>query len=204
MRAYQIKDKADLEKELAKVDSNPAKLEEKLSKKMRKQAEVELLAEKVMEKTITITEEELQKTYDQVYGEKIEASQIVFKTRREAEEALKKLKSGADFNTLAKNESIDRASAVRGGKMQSFSPKDSIGAQVAHLKVGELSDIIKTDYGYHIIKITDKKASSNKGFKAVRGELEKIARNQHYKERLGPWLISLMENASITKNLTTD
>ena len=61
MRAYQIKDKADLEKELAKVDSNPAKLEEKLSKKMRKQAEVELLAEKVMEKTITITEEELQK-----------------------------------------------------------------------------------------------------------------------------------------------
>ena len=83
---------------------------------MRRQAEIELLAKKVMEKTITITEEELQKTYDQVYGEKIEASQIVFKTRREAEEALKKLKSGADFATLAKNESIDRASAIRGGK----------------------------------------------------------------------------------------
>ena len=204
MRAYQIKDKADLEKELAKVDSSLAQLEEKLSKKMRKQSEVELLAEKAIEKTITITEEELQKIYDEVYGEKIEASQIVFKTRREAEEALKKLKSGADFPTLAKNESIDRASAVRGGKMQPFSPKDGIGAQVAHLKVGELSDIIKTDYGYHIIKITDKKASSNKGFKAVRGELEKIARNQHYKERLGAWLISLIENASITKSLTTD
>ncbi|HHT9115561.1 MAG TPA: foldase protein PrsA [Candidatus Wunengus californicus] len=204
MRAYQIKDKADLDKELAKVDSSLAQLEEKLSKKMRKQSEVELLAEKAIEKTITITEEELQKTYDEVYGEKIEASQIVFKTRREAEEALKKLKSGADFPTLAKNESIDRASAVRGGKMQPFSPKDGIGAQVAHVKVGELSDIIKTDYGYHIIKITDKKASSNKGFKAVRGELEKIARNQHYKERLGAWLISLIENASITKSLTTD
>ena len=204
MRAYQIKDKADLEKELAKVDSSLAQLEEKLSKKMRKQSEVELLAEKAIEKTITITEEELQKIYDEVYGEKIEASQIVFKTRREAEEALKKLKSGADFPTLAKNESIDRASAVRGGKMQPFSPKDGIGAQVAHLKVGKLSDIIKTDYGYHIIKITDKKASSNKGFKAVQGELEKIARNQHYKERLGAWLISLIENASITKSLTTD
>ena len=204
MRAYRIKDKADLDKELAKVDSNLAQLEEKLSKKMRKQAEIELLAKKVMEKTITITEEELQKTYDQVYGEKIEASQIVFKTRREAEEALKKLKSGADFATLAKNESIDRASAIRGGKMQPFSPKDGIGAQVAHLKVGELSDIVKTDYGYHIIKIADKKAASNKGFKTVRGELEKIARNQHYKERIGPWMISLIENASITKNLTTD
>ncbi len=204
MRTYRIKDKADLEKELAKVDSSLAQLEEKLSKKMRKQAEIELIAEKVMEKTITITEDELQKTYDQVYGEKIEASQIVFKTRREAEEAFKKLQSGADFATLAKNESIDRASAVRGGKMQPFSPKDSIGAQVAHLKVGELSDIIKTDYGYHIMKIAGKKAASNKSFKSARGELEKITRNQHYKERLGPWLISLIENASITKNLTTD
>ena len=204
MRSYRIKDKADLEKELAKVGSSLAQLEEKLSKKMRKQAEVELIAEKVMEKTITITEEELQKTYDQIYGEKIEAGQIVFKTRREAEEALKKLQSGADFATLAKNESIDRASAVRGGKMQPFSPKDGIGAQVAHLKVGELSDIIKTDYGYHVIKITDKKTASNKSFNAVRGELEKIARNQRYKERLGPWLISLIENASITKNLSAD
>jgi foldase protein PrsA len=204
MRAYRIKDRADFEKELAKNGISLAHVEEKISKKMRKQAELEVLTEKIIAKTITITEEELQKTYDEVYGEKIEASQIVFKTRREAEDALKKLQSGADFATLAKNESIDRASAVRGGKMQPFSPKDSMGIQVAHLKVGELSDIIKMDYGYHIIKIADKKAASNKGFKTVRGELEKIARNQYYKERLGPWLINLIENASITKNLATD
>ena len=204
MRAYRIKDRADLEKELAKIGTNFTQLEGKMSKKMRKQAEVELLAEKAMAKTITITEEELQKAYDREYGEKIEASQIVFRSRRESEDALKKLQSGADFATLAKNESIDRASAVRGGKMQPFSPKDGIGVDVAHLKVGELSDIIKTDYGYHIIKITDKKASSTKSFKSVRGELEKIVRNQHYRERLGPWLISLMENASVTKNLTNE
>ena len=204
MQAYRIKDRADFEKELAKNGISLAHVEERISKKMRKQAELEVLTEKIIAKTITITEEELQKTYDLVYGEKIEASQIVFKTRREAEEVLKKLQSGADFATLAKNESIDRASAVRGGKMQPFSPKDSMGIQVAHLKVGELSDIIKMDYGYHIIKIANKKAASNKGFKTVRGELEKIARNQYYKERLGPWLINLIENASITKNLATD
>ena len=204
MQAYRIKDRADFEKELVKNGISLAQVEEKISKKMRKQAELEVLTEKIIAKTITITEEELQKTYDEVYGEKIDASQIVFKTRREAEDALKKLQSGADFATLAKNESIDRASAVRGGKMQPFSPKDSMGIQVAHLKVGELSDIIKMDYGYHIIKIANKKAASNKGFKTVRGELEKIARNQYYKERLGPWLINLIENASITKNLATD
>ncbi|MFN3531926.1 MAG: peptidylprolyl isomerase [Candidatus Brocadia sp.] len=204
MRAYRIKDKADLDKELIKIGSNITQLEEKLSKKMRKQAEVELLAEKLMAKTITVTDEELQRAYEEEYGEKIEASQIVYKTRREAEEALKKLKSGADFATLARNESVDRASAARGGKMQPFSPKDTLGAEVARLKVGELSDIIKTDYGYHIIKILDRKPASSKSFKTVKGELEKIVRNQHYKERIGPWLISLIENASITKNLVSD
>lgn len=204
MRTYRIKDKADLEKELVKIGSSITQLEEKLSRKMRKQAEVELIAEKLMTKTIAVTDEELQRAYEEEYGEKIEASQIVFRTRREAEDALKKLKSGADFATLARNESVDRASAARGGKMQPFSPKDSLGADVARLRVGELSDIIKTDYGYHIIKILDRKPASNKSFKAVKGELEKIVRNQQYKERIGPWLISLIENASITKNLVSD
>lgn len=201
MRINRIKDKADLEKELAKVGASFEQLEEKLLKKMRKQAEVEILAEKIMTKTIAITEEDLQKAYDLEYGEKIEASQIVFKSRRDAEEALKKLRAGADFETLAKNESIDRASAIKGGKMQPFSPKDTVGKEVASLKTGELSDIIKTDYGYHIMKVTNRKAASNKNYKAARGELEKVVKNQRYRERIGPWLISLVENASITKNL---
>lgn len=204
MRTYRIKDRADLEKELMKNGISLAQVEEKLTKGMRKTVEVELLAEKLMAKTITITDEELQRAYDQQYGEKIEASQIVFKTRREAEDALKKLKIGADFTTLAKNESIDRASAARGGRMLPFSPKDSMGAEVAHLKIGELSDIIITDYGYHIVKVIDRSPASNKSFKAVKGELEKVVRNQHYKERMAPWLISLIENASITKNLVRD
>lgn len=204
LRTYRIKDKADLEKELARAGTSLAKLEEKMAIRMKKQAEVELLADRLMKKTITITDEDLQKAYEQQYGEKIEASQIVFRTHREAEDTLKKLQAGADFATLAKNESVDRISAARGGKMQPFSPKDAMGAEVAHLKVGEISSIIKTDYGYHIIKVTDRKPPSNKSFKSVKGELEKIARNQQYKERIGPWLISLVESASILKNLGND
>ena len=204
MRQYRIKEMADLEKELAKVGTNVELLRDKLLKKMRKQAEIELLAEKVMIKTITITEEELRDVYEQEYGEKIEASQIVLKTRSDADDVLKKLKSGADFGTIAKNLSIDRVTALKSGKMQPFSPKDSLGVQIAHLKIGEISDIIKTDYGYHIIKITGRKPAGNKDFKSVRGELEKIAKDQRYRERLKPWLISLIENASITRNLTTD
>jgi foldase protein PrsA len=204
MQAYKISDKAELEKELAKIDSSIAEFEGKLNKRMRKQAEVEALAEKVMLKSIVVTEEDLKAAFEQEYGDRIEASQIVLKTRKDAEEVLKKLKSGADFTTIAKNESVDRASAARGGKMQPFSPKDSLGKDVANLKVGELSDIIKTDYGYHIIKITGKKSAGNKTIKSVKDDLEKIVIKKRYRERLGPWLISLIENASITKNLTFD
>ena len=202
LRNYRLKDKADLEKELNKVGSSLAQLEDRVSRRMGKQAEIELLAEKTMEKTVVPTEDELQKAYEEEYGEKIDACQIVLKTRREAEETLKKLQSGADFATLSKNDSIDRASAIKGGKMQPFSPKSGIGPEVSHLKAGELSDIIKTDYGYHVVKILNKIPASNKSFKSVKEDLEKMVRNRLYRDRLGPWLINLIENASITKNLS--
>jgi foldase protein PrsA len=201
MRVNQIKDKTDLERELTRIGTSYEEFKQKIAAKMRKQAEIELLAEKTMVNTITITDEELQRAYDLEYGEKIEASQIVYKTRREAEESLRKLRMGADFETLARNESIDRASAARGGKMQPFSPNDRLGREVTNLKAGELSNIIRTEHGFHIIKITNRKAASNKSFKSVKGELEKTIRDQHYRERLGPWLINLIEKASITKNL---
>src|SRR3990172_9436088 len=79
MQAYRIKDRKDFENELAKNGISLAQVEEKISKKMRKQAELEILTEKIIAKTITITKKDLQKAYDRVYGEKIEASQIVLK-----------------------------------------------------------------------------------------------------------------------------
>lgn len=204
MRAYKIEDKESLKNELQKLDSDITDLEKKLARKLKSQAKVELLAEKVMDKKIVITEKDLKEAYENEYGEKIEARQIVFKLRRDAEDAAEKLRLGADFATMAQKMSIDRASAARGGMMQPFSPNDSLGQKVAHLKPGEISSIIQTDYGYHILKIIDRKKAKNKSFESVKDELEKIVRNQISRERLGPWLISLIEKASIKRNLTFD
>lgn len=71
MRTNNIKEKADLERELARVGTTYEQFEQKIATKMRKQAEIELLVEKTMADTITITEEELKRVYDQEYGEKI-------------------------------------------------------------------------------------------------------------------------------------
>lgn len=71
-----------------------------------------------------------------------------------------KLKAGADFAELAKKYSKDQASKENGGDLNYFERRMMIkefDEAAFNLKVGEISPIIKTSYGYHIIKLTDKK-----------------------------------------------
>jgi peptidyl-prolyl cis-trans isomerase D len=100
--------------------------------------------------------------------EQIRASHILLKTdgkddaavKAKAEDLLKQLKGGADFATLAKKYSEDEASAKNGGDLDYFSRGRMVPEfdQAAFaLTPGQLSDPVKTSFGYHIIKVTDKK-----------------------------------------------
>lgn len=204
VKARGLKDQKELEEELRKIGMDLGELKEKMSARLRKGMEVELLAEKIVETSVSLSEEDLSKAYDEEYGEKIEALQIVMGTKKDAEDILKKLKAGADFETLARNESIDRLSAASGGKMRPFGPKERVfGPAVASLKNGEVSDIVKTDDGYHILKVINKRPKSQEKFKDVKSDLEKTLKQRTVKKRLGPWLASLLERAEIKKYLTT-
>lgn len=66
------------------------------------QVEAEILAEKIIKQTIKITDEELHEAYEEELGEKILARQIVFRTLKDAEETLERIRTGADFEALAK------------------------------------------------------------------------------------------------------
>ncbi len=87
---------------------------------------------------------------------KIKASHILVKKRSEAEKILKELKNGASFSELAKKHSTC-PSAKRGGDLGFFSHgqmvKEFEKAAFA-LKKGEISGIVKTEFGFHIIKRT--------------------------------------------------
>ncbi|MFQ5863419.1 MAG: peptidylprolyl isomerase [Candidatus Brocadiales bacterium] len=204
LQARGLADEEQLRDELSKMGMNLDDLKEKMSARLRKGMEVELLAEKIVGTTVTITEEDLKKAYDREYGEKIEASQIMVSTRKEADEILEKVQSGADFETLARNESIDRLSAAAGGRIDPFSPNEGVfGPKVAYLEVGQVSDIIKTENGYHILKILNKIEKSEKDLDEVVPELENIVKRQKVKKRLAPWLASVLERAEITKYLVT-
>jgi peptidyl-prolyl cis-trans isomerase D len=114
--------------------------------------------------------------------EQVRASHILLKTegkddatvKAKAEELLKQAKSGADFAELAKKNSEDEASAKNGGDLDYFGRGRMVPEfdQVAFtLEPGQLSDLVKTQYGYHIIKVTDKKPASTRPLADVRQQL---------------------------------
>ena len=77
-----------------------------------------------------------------------------------AEDLLKQLKAGADFATLATKFSEDEASAKNGGDLDYFGRGRMVpefDQVVFAMQPGQLSDPVKTQYGYHIIKLVDKK-----------------------------------------------
>jgi len=199
-----LKDKQDLNRELEKAGMTLEQYRNNIRKMFKLtngQIEAELLSEKIIKKTINISDEELHAAYEEQLGEKVLARQIVFRTKRDAEKSLERIRSGADFEALAKKESIDRNSAARGGRMVPFGPKGTLGKAVANLKSGELSKIIKTDNGYHIIKLEKRIPKSTKKFSELKEELLNLVTVQKVQTRLNPWLINLVESAKITRNL---
>ena len=199
-----LKDEDALKRELEKSELTLDQYKKNIQKRFKLsngQVEAELLAEKIIKQTIKITDEELREAYEEQLGEKILARQIVLRTSRDAERNLERIKTGADFEALAKKESVDRNSASRGGKMRPFGPKGTIGKEVANLKNGEVSKIIKTDSGYHIIKIEKRIPRSMKKFSEVKEDLAKLVTAQKVQTRISPWLLNLTESAEITTNL---
>ncbi len=101
--------------------------------------------------------------------------------RAKAEALLKQLHEGADFAALAKAQSQDSGSAPEGGDLGFFTPdmmvKPFSDAAFA-LKKGEISGVVESEFGFHIIRLTDIKEGSVRPFEAVRAEIEGEIRSQ--------------------------
>lgn len=123
-----------------------------------------LLQEKA-EKDIEVTDEEIEKYYNQGKYE-LHARHILVDDEATAKEVLEKLNKGEDFVELAKEYSKDSANAEQGGDLGWF----TVGTMVTEfndaayaLEVNEISEPVKTDYGYHIIQVLDKREVEDYG-----------------------------------------
>jgi peptidyl-prolyl cis-trans isomerase D len=115
--------------------------------------------------------------------EQVRASHILLKTegkddaavKAKAEEVLKQARAGADFAALAKKYSEDEASQKNGGDLDYFGRGRMVPEfdQAAFsLEPGKISDLVKTQYGYHIIKVADKKAATTRPLSEVRQQIQ--------------------------------
>jgi peptidyl-prolyl cis-trans isomerase D len=114
--------------------------------------------------------------------EQVRASHILVKTegkddaaaKAKAEDLLKQARAGADFAELARKNSEDEASAKNGGDLDYFGKGRMVpefDAAVFAMTPGQISDLVKTQYGYHIIKLVDKKPATTRSLAEVRQQL---------------------------------
>lgn len=136
------------------------------------------LLNKMIDKAVTLDEAEAREYYDNNLEEFqtpeiLRASHIMVRTEKEANDIVSELANGKNFEDLARTQSID-PSATRGGDIGYFARGQitpDFEKVCFNMQEGEISDIIQTRFGFHIIKLTERKARSVEEFKGVRGRI---------------------------------
>ncbi|PMM83679.1 peptidylprolyl isomerase [Vibrio breoganii] len=152
---------------------------------------VELSAEK-MNQSDAVTDEEAKDFYEQNIDrystqEQRSLSHILVQDEAKADELLAELKAGADFAQVAKDSSEDFGSAEEGGALgwveKGVMDPAFEEAAFALQNTGDYTEVVKSDFGYHIIKLDDLKAAQAKPFAEVAAEIKTEVAEQQAVDR---------------------
>lgn len=166
---------------------------------------------------VVVTEQEVSAFYAEneenfITPEQVRASHILLRVdpaaeREEKENALKRARdlqkqaaSGADFAQLARDNSEDPGSAPNGGDLGFFT-RDRMVKPFADaafaLEPDEVSDVVESRFGYHVIKLTDHQAGSKRQFAEVKGEIENYLKAQAVNRAVQGKVAELRKSAQI-------
>lgn len=139
---------------------------------LKETIKIGLLQEKAAIKDIKVTDKELEEYYAN-YKAEVKARHILVEDEKTAKEVKKKLDEGAKFEDLAKEYSKDPGSAATGGDLGWFGPGKMVPefeTAAYALEVNEISAPVKTEHGFHIIQVMEKK--EKKPLEEMKKELE--------------------------------
>lgn len=127
-----------------------------------------------------VSDEAAKAEYDkfkaQATGTEYRASHILVEKEDEAKALIAQIKAGAKFEDLAKKNSKDTGSAEKGGDLDFAKPDSYVpefGSALAKLKKGEMTDVaVKTQFGYHIIRLDDTREASFPAFDEVKAQVK--------------------------------
>ncbi|USK60126.1 peptidylprolyl isomerase [Peribacillus asahii] len=168
-----------------------------------------LQTRKLIEPSIKITDEEIKTYFEENkdslgQAEQVEASHILVEDKATAEEVLKKLENGGDFAELAKEYSTDEGSAANGGSLGYFGKGQMVAEfedAAFKLEVGKISEPVKTEHGYHIIKVTDKKEAKEATLKDSKEQIKETLLTEKLQTEYATWLQKKEEEYKITNKL---
>lgn len=196
-----LPDVAALEKQLERAGRSAADVRKRIAERARPFIEIQVLAAKMIRQDSRVTEAEVRKEYRRLYGTRARVRQIVLQSKAAAEDVLGKVRSGADFARLAKEVSMDKVSRSKGGEIVLFAEDRTLERTAFQMKPGQVSDVIETPDGFHILKFIEMVPPKRKvRFEKVRGELYEALMKRRVFEKRRVWLMDLMSKAKIERH----
>jgi peptidyl-prolyl cis-trans isomerase C len=207
---------AEFEKAITKMDLSESDVKSQIKQDL---AIRELIDKQVVQK-IVVSDDEAKAFYDAnpnlfKQPEEVKASHILIKVDSDASEAQKaearkeiekiqqKLKAGGDFAALAK-EFSQGPSSVNGGELGYFKRGQMVKPfeeAAFALKPNEVSDIVETQFGYHLIKVLDKKPEKTFTYAEIKDQLSRNLKQQKVQKEAGVYIDKLINEAKIEKYL---
>lgn len=194
-------------------DENKKKFERPVQRKVR----FITLTPQLFASGMTVSDREIERYYQQnsaryETAEQVAASHILFKTgpdkdeeavRKKAESVLAQAKAGADFAELARKNSED-TSAENGGDLGLFGRGQMVPefeAAAFSLKDGEVSDLVRSTYGFHIIKVTGHQPAFVRPIDSVREEIRNTLTQEKAREAMEKAIESAAEKLRASGNV---
>jgi peptidyl-prolyl cis-trans isomerase C len=218
-----LKDRFSSEAEFNRAVSEANLSEAAIKSEFKRGMAIQQFIDKQFVQKITVPDKESKAYYDShpdvfKQPEQVRARHILIKVDPGADESQKvegreklkkvqeKLQNGEDFATLAKEFSEGPSSAKGGdlgyfGRGQMVKPFEEVAFTV---KPGEVSDIVETKYGYHLIKVIDKKPETTIAYEDVKGKLEHHLKQEKVQTEVSLYVEKLKEEAHVERFLAED
>jgi parvulin-like peptidyl-prolyl isomerase len=174
---------------------------------LRRELMIRAIVQEEIGGKIKVDEKEVQEYYaahpDEFSGDTVHLRHILVQTEGEAREIQARLAKNESFEELAKKLSRDTNSAPKGGDL-GFLGREQMLPDFARaafaLKVNEVSDVVRTPFGFHLVKLVNRKQGQPLAFEQVKAQLQRRLLDERQAQRFQTWVKELEGGAKITRD----
>lgn len=187
--------------------SNDPEYSEKV-KEFEKMTLISLVLKKEVEEKAKVDDAEVRAFFDKnadkfTIGTKVRASHILVDTEDQGKKIRERIRKGESFAKMAETLSKDKGSAIKGGDLGYFGSGQMVPEfeqAVMSLKIGEISEPVKSRFGYHIIQLTDVKKGEIASFEQTKEAIKRQLLAEKQKGLIDSYIGNLMKKTDIKKN----